>query len=682
MTTGRRLVFALGAVAAAVVGPGAQQAPPPPQQQPRPVFRGGTTLVQVDAYPTKDGKIVEGLTKADFEVFEDGKLQAVDDLEFVRIEPNTPDVLRRDPNTQEEGNVLAADPRNRVFVIYLDYYHMNLVGSHSTRRPLVDFLNRMLTANDLFGVLTPNLRPRDLMLGRQTQTLEEQLTRYWYWGDKGFVTEREEQALAEKCYPIQIPMTRWRMDRVLSNLDGLVTYLGGLREARKVIVLLTRGWTLPEDKTELANTTARNPGLPTPGVDPRGRITMDPNSGRGQSGDKTWCSTEQYRLLSMDFQQRLRDLIQSSNRNNVTFYPLNPAGLETPEIFSAETRGIPSPAAVMGSMNAMRDREDSMRTLGDNTDGFAIVNTNDLNLGFRRIADDVSAYYVLGYYSTNTKFDGKFRRIEVKMKTPGVKIKARRGYFSPAEGAGPNAAAARVGAALPTAKPASPVEDAFAALSRLRPTAELYSRGSASPAELGLATEIATGQLFGGRFDKGADVEFVVADAGGATVATEKARIEPGTRGVLVRVPVTAASPGPWRVGVKVTAAGETLQDRFDVARPATRILGEPLVFRALPSGQSPLRAVGDLFFRRTERIHLEWPLLAAIDARDGRLLGRNGLPIPLPVTLTERDVSGQRVLAADVNLAPLTEADYVIEITAGAGTETEKRFLAIRVVR
>ena len=151
------------------------------------------------------------------------------------------------------------------------------------------------------------------------------------------------------------------MDRVLSNLDGLVTYLGGLREARKVIVLLTRGWTLPEDKTELANTTARNPGLPTPGVDPRGRITMDPNSGRGQSGDKTWCSTEQYRLLSMDFQQRLRDLIQASNRNNVTFYPINPAGLETPDIFSAETRGVPSVAAVMGSMNAMRDREDSMR---------------------------------------------------------------------------------------------------------------------------------------------------------------------------------------------------------------------------------------------------------------------------------------------------------------------------------
>ena len=132
----------------------ATQQPTPPRPQQQPVFRGGANLVQVDVYPTRDGKIVEGLTPADFQVFEDGKPQAVDGFEFIRIEPNTPDAFRRDPNTQEEGNQLAQDPRNRVFVVYLDYYHMNLVGSHTTRRPLVDFLNRMLSANDLFGVTT------------------------------------------------------------------------------------------------------------------------------------------------------------------------------------------------------------------------------------------------------------------------------------------------------------------------------------------------------------------------------------------------------------------------------------------------------------------------------------------------------------------------------------------------
>ena len=86
-----------------------------------------------------------------------------------------------------------------------------------------------------------------------------------------------------------------------------------------------------------------------------------------------------------------------------------------------------------------------MMTLAENTDGFAVVNTNDLGAGLRRISDDVSAYYVLGYYSTNAKFDGKFRRIEVKMRPPGFKVKARRGYFSPPENTAPGA---------PTAGPA------------------------------------------------------------------------------------------------------------------------------------------------------------------------------------------------------------------------------------
>lgn len=61
---------------------------------------------------------MEGLGAADFKVFEDGRPQEIDSVEFVRIEPNTPDAERRDPNSQAEANALAADPRNRVFVVY------------------------------------------------------------------------------------------------------------------------------------------------------------------------------------------------------------------------------------------------------------------------------------------------------------------------------------------------------------------------------------------------------------------------------------------------------------------------------------------------------------------------------------------------------------------------------------
>ena len=141
-------------------------------------------------------------------------------------------------------------------------------------------------------------------------------------------------------------------------------------------------------------------------------------------------------------------------------------------------------------------------TLGENTDGFAVVNTNDLGAGLRRISDDVSAYYVLGYYSTNAKFDGKFRRIEVKMRPPGLKVKARRGYFSPPENTAPGAPTARPGVAVPTAAKSSAVEDALGALARLGPRRTVHARWGSRDG-LALATEIPTGQLIGGRWAQG-----------------------------------------------------------------------------------------------------------------------------------------------------------------------------------
>jgi VWFA-related protein len=654
----------------------AQQSPPASQQpigQKPPVFRGGANLVQVDTYPTKDGRVAEGLKASDFEIYEDGKLQAVDSMEFIRIEPVTPDALRQDPNTQEEGNLAASDPHNRVFVVYLDYKSVNLQGSHAVVRPVVDFLNRLLAPNDLFGVMTQKLRPRDLILGRQTQTLEEQLSRHWTWGQQGqLMTDPEEDALVNNCYPVVIPLDRLRMDQVLSSLDGLMTYLGNLREARKVVVLLTRGWRLPGRDQTLANAAlGRGPGIPTPGVDPRGRITNNPDPARGSGGDRSGCAAQAARLYDMDFQERMRDLVNSANRNNVTFYPLNPAGLEAPDVMNA-----PSANA---AMNDLHDRNESVLTLAGATDGMAIM-TNDLNAGFRRITDDVSAYYVLSYYSNNLKFDGRFRRIEVKMKAPGLKVRARRGYFAPAE----NGATTRAGVATPAAaKEPSAVDAALATLSKLRPAAEVFAYGTASAKELAVAVEISTLQMSSGRWTQGAEVQVSATDAAGTAVGTVTGKIEPNTRGVLVRVPLTAATGnGPWRVSARVTGGGQTLDDRIDVKPSTSKLLGDALVFRATPSGQSPLRAVADMQYRRTERVHLEWPILTPLDRREGRFLGKDGSVIPLPINLTEREVNGQQMLAADVLLAPLTEGDYVIEITAGAAAESEKKLVGIRVVR
>ena len=78
-----------------------------------------------------------------------------------------------------------------------------------------------------------------------------------------------------------------------------------------------------------------------------------------------------------------------------------------------------------------RISQDSLRTLADETGGFAAVNSNDFSNSFGRIVRDNSSYYVLGYYSTDTRRDGQFRGISVRLKDSSLQVRARKGYVAP-----------------------------------------------------------------------------------------------------------------------------------------------------------------------------------------------------------------------------------------------------------
>src|SRR5713101_9576235 len=73
---------------------------------------------------------------------------------------------------------------------------------------------------------------------------------------------------------------------------------------------------------------------------------------------------------------------------------------------------------------------DTLRLLSEQTDGRAIVNRNDLATGMTQIVRDTSAYYLLGYNSTQAPADGKFHEIKVQVKRPGVQVRARKGYWA------------------------------------------------------------------------------------------------------------------------------------------------------------------------------------------------------------------------------------------------------------
>src|SRR5687767_311343 len=250
------------------------------EDQQQPTFRTGINLVRVDAYPSKDGKIIEALTADDFEVLEDGVVQKIESFQFVRYEQNNPTEERRDPNSQREGFQLAADPSRRVFVIYLDHQHVDFTDSHRIRVPLITFLNRILGARDLFGVLTTKQRPENLMLGAQSLFIEEQLTKHWDWGRGARVLEDEEDLMLDACYmgdPYNKQLlgelkVRRRVSAVFDDLEGLSVKLGDLREERKNILLISKGWPLP--RVSAAYTATAKPQMPRIGVNEVGRITL------------------------------------------------------------------------------------------------------------------------------------------------------------------------------------------------------------------------------------------------------------------------------------------------------------------------------------------------------------------------------------------------------------------------
>jgi hypothetical protein len=82
-------------------------------------------------------------------------------------------------------------------------------------------------------------------------------------------------------------------------------------------------------------------------------------------------------------------------------------------------------------LQEFRTSQDTLRELADQTGGFAAVNTNNVAPAFERIVDANSRYYVLGYYPPTHPRDGTFHKIEVRVKRPGLRVEARRGYASP-----------------------------------------------------------------------------------------------------------------------------------------------------------------------------------------------------------------------------------------------------------
>src|SRR4029079_4826945 len=210
------------------------------------------------------------------------------------------------------------------------------------------------------------------------------------------------------------------LDKTYTSLESDVQQLGSIRQERKNIVFVTNGLGRPRpDVRRRARNGSGNPEPPRIGIT-NGRLGEGDHANPYVSNDR-YCASEYQRLATMDFDVLYRLLSVSAKRGNVRLHTLTPAGLQ-------------APATLTGQIAVTRANDDLI-SLAHETDGIAIVNTNDLDGGMKKIADDLAAYYVLGYYTTNTDFDGGIRSIKVRMKADRRQIRARRQYRAPTRAA-------------------------------------------------------------------------------------------------------------------------------------------------------------------------------------------------------------------------------------------------------
>jgi VWFA-related protein len=692
-------------------GQTAQTNQTPPLQ---PTFRTEANYVRVDVFPTKNGAPVLDLKQDDFEVFESSAPQRIEQFEHVVIRGNVPQEVRREPQTLAESRAAVADPRARVFVVFLDVGHVDIGGSHNIRKPLTDALNRVIGEDDLVGVMTPEMSALDVTFARKTKTIEGLLARHWYWGERdrlNLVDPIEQQY--ESCYgPKESPITaamivRRREKQTLDALEDLVLYLRGAREERKAILAITDGWLLYGQSAQLAN--ALPPTPPPIGLIPgTGRLTI----GTGDTGPGTItsdCERDRMNLASLDDQQTYRRILDEANRSNASFYPIDPRGLavfDTPinaNLDSTTDLGTtpdgrkiqppPGPPSALGmDATMLHQRAETLYTLATATDGTAII-TNDIAGALRRVVDDLSSYYLLGYYSTG-KLDGKFHSITVRVKRPGVQVRARRGYLAATREAVNATARSAAPAASPgtaldpaAAAEARAVEGAIAPLSgygrdvplRLQVAAG-WRPGDTASAAMWVVGELGPAALVGDSWKEGFDATAMLTTSADATVANGRVTVARGVRTFrLALTPSQPIAPGEYvlRVGTRAGPASIPSRDTLRIAIPPSPDPVGALFFRRGPATANRDAPTADLRFRRNEQVRVEIPT-ASSDAITARLLDRTGKPLALTVAAALReDDDGSRWKTGQLALSPLAPGDYVIELTSG-----EHRMLAaFRVV-
>ena len=653
---------------------GQQQAAEQPQQ---PTFRGGINFVRVDVIASaRDGAVISDLQAGDFEVTEDGKPQKIETFKFVELDgglmQNPDGPPPRQIRTDADEEVEAARDDVRLFAFFLDDYHVRRESSLASRQEISRFIETQLGPTDMVAIMYPLQPIASMRFTRNHDAIRRAIDQFV--GRKFEYDPRNEYEQKIAYYPTEV-VEKVRNQISLSALESLVSHMGGLKEGRKTMVLVSEGYSnmLPP---QMRNPVASIPGLGNPAA-------RDPNAGRDDPNE-----FRAQTFANFDMQEDLRQIYQAANRNNVSIYPVDPRGLPTSEFNIAE------------NINSTTDRDylnstmDTLRIMAEQTDGRAILNRNDLTLAMKQIVRDASAYYLLGYSSAAAPTDGKFHEIRVRIKRPGVQVRARKGYWavSPAD-------VERMTKVATTPPVPKPVQNALATLAyptrmRIVRTWIGAERGENGKTRMTFVWEANRAPGAPARdTEQPARVSVTAVGTDGSPYFRGRvpatAPTTSGSTGAATAAPVAGARvtfeapPGPMQLRLSVEGADAQVLDsenrELTVPDLTSTIFGTPAIYRARTARDiQQFRANRDAAptavreFLRTDRLLLRVPAYAS-GAVAAKILNRAGQAMSeVPVTMEGTEA------VFEVPLASMPSGEYILEISA-AGTDV-KELVAFRI--
>ena len=407
------LVLAL----AAGTAPFAQQQQQPPDA-PRFESSAGVSIVSVDVVVRdSSGNVVRGLTPKDFVISEDGKPQKIETFSFQEIGAAAPagapgiqllDGLEDKVRAEAARAATAAPPTDapaaptadaaslnnrRMLTIVFDVSSMQPEDVQRAVEDAREWVETKMTGADLVAIIT---------IGSRLNVLTD------------FTSVKED---------------------ALGALQALAYNEGTEVDPAAVATAATEAEAAAESVTETAeadafqefNNDVRLRALKTVCQEltpiQQKKALLYFSAGMRRSGD--------------DNQIELRSATSTCNRGNVSIYAVDTRGLQAVSAGgSAANRGNGRSLLTGSGMRGfqqLNQSQETLTTLSADTGGRAFTDTNDFGDAFARVQNDLAAYYLLGYSSTNPARDGRFRRIQVRVNRPDLKalqVEARPGYYA------------------------------------------------------------------------------------------------------------------------------------------------------------------------------------------------------------------------------------------------------------